>query len=211
MSAKNLLNYLLFGIILSIPLQGSPFAQFSSPKTSKNMNKNSWKSYSYEKNGFSIELPEKPEHVEQSITIPKTDLQITYDTYLSEPSDSSVYVISVWKYPPEIDMSSPEINLKDGFSGMLSALPGSKVLNMNMGTLQGYNTLEFLVQNEDIYFQGKLILVHNTLYQVFTVYKNSSENMTDNYVQFIDSFKLLSPEKNNTYPTNSKKKNSVHF
>lgn len=150
-----------------------------------------WQRFTSEENCFSIDLPQKPEHIHQTITIPQTELQIDYDTYISEPSDKIVYVISVWNYPEEIDMSKPEVNLQDGFGGMLSALPNSEVEEMNMSEIEGgHKSLEFLVKNEDIYFHGKLILVQNTLYQVFSVYK-TSEDMKNSYSHFIDSFRLV--------------------
>ncbi len=195
---KLLLNILACGLVLSCPLQGAPQAQ-QGLKSRTQTQRNEWSTFTSKEDGFSIELPKKPEHVQQTIDIPKTDLKIKYNTYLSEPSDNVVYVISVWNYPSQIDMSKPEVNLQDGFGGMLSALPGSEVMNMRMTEVQGYKALEFLVKNEDIYFQGKLILVHNTLYQVFTVYKNSVD-MSDDYIRFIDSFKLLSPEKRKVAP-----------
>ena len=185
---KLLLNILTCGLILSCPLHGATHQD------------QKWSTFTAAEDGFSVDLPKKPEHVQQTIDIPKTDLKIDYNTYLSEPSDRVVYVISVWDYPSQIDMSKPEVNLQDGFGGMLSALPGSEVLNMRMTEVQGHKALEFLVKNDDIYFQGKLILVHNTLYQVFTVYKNS-EDMSDRYLQFIDSFKLINPEKRKVPPT----------
>ncbi len=204
-----LLNILFCGSILFSSFQGALLAKASPNKKqgigSFHQKQNEWKNFTSKKSGFSVKLPVQPEHVDQTITIPNTDLEITYDTYLSEPNDSSVYVISVWNYPSDIDMSKPEINLQDGFSGMLSALPGSEVLNMSMDEVQGFKALDFLVKNEDIYFQGKLILVHNTLYQVFTVYK-SSEDMTNNYINFIDSFKLLEPESRSIAPRQNNNK-----
>ena len=81
---------------------------------------------------ISLELPTTPQHVSQKIDIPKTDLSIHYDTYLSEPNENSVYVVSVWYYPPQVDMSKPDVNLKEGFQGMLTALPGAKVMKSEM-------------------------------------------------------------------------------
>lgn len=161
-----------------------------------------WQRFNAESSGFSIDLPQKPEHIHQTITIPKSDIKIDYDTYISEPSDKIVYVISVWKYPDVIDMTKPEINLQDGFGGMLSALPDSEVLEMNMTDFEGHKALEFLVKNEDIFFHGKLILVNNTLYQIFSVYKDG-ENMTEAYHHFIDSFRLIEGEKKESAPKGS--------
>ncbi|MCH9625542.1 MAG: hypothetical protein S4CHLAM123_07180 [Chlamydiales bacterium] len=194
---KLLLNFLACGLILSSPLSIIAATATTTPPSTNHQTEHDWKKFTSTESGFSIDFPGKPEHIEQSIEIPKTDLTITYETYLSEPSENIVYVVSVWNYPSQIDMSKPEVNLQDGFGGMLSALPGSEVLNMRMTEVDKYKALEFLVKNEDIFFQGKLILVHNTLYQVFTVYK-TTEDMTDNYIHFVDSFKLVSPEKRDT-------------
>jgi hypothetical protein len=156
-----------------------------------------WVAFTSKEGGFTVDLPKTPEHVSQKIDIPKTDLSIKYNTYVAEPSDSIVYVVSVWNYPSQIDMSKPEVNLADGFSGMLSALPGSEVLEKNVGDFNGFKALEFRVKNDDIYFQGKLILVHNTLYQVFTVYKEEeAAGMKASYKHFISTFQLVNPEQN---------------
>ncbi len=173
---KLLLNILTVGLLFSSPLLADNWQGFTAPKS-----------------GFSVKLPKEPEHVEQKIDIPRTDLSIRYSTFISEPNEKVVYVISVWSYPAEIDMSKPEVNLQDGFGGMLSALPGSQVLSMQMGEQQGFKSLSFLVKNGEIYFQGRLVLVYNALYQVFAVYKGKEE-MEKNYAQFIDSFKLINPE-----------------
>lgn len=207
---KFLLNIFACGLILSCPLTIATAANGSNGKSSngktatkepvqKTESKLNWQNYSFPESGFSVDFPKKPERVQQTIDVPKSELKIKYETFLSEPTDSIVFVVSVWNYPSQVDMSKPEGNLQDGFGGMLSALPGSEVLNMKMATISGFKSLEFLVKNEDIYFQGKLIIVHNTLFQVFAVYKNT-EDMTNNYLHFINSFKLIEPEKRKVAP-----------
>jgi hypothetical protein len=201
-----LLNIFACGLMLSCPLHLVNAAAETQKKETQPQLK--WQTYTYQGSGFAVDFPQKPEQLQQTIDVPKSDLKIQYETYLSEPSDVMVFVVSVWNYPAEIDMSKPEVNLQDGFKGMLSALPGSEVLNMKMSTQEGFKDLEFLVKNEDIFFQGKLILVYNTLYQVFTVYKGSEE-MTENYNHFVDSFKLIKPEQHKVAPqsTNATKMN----
>jgi hypothetical protein len=203
---KFLLNILACGLILSCPLnlataanslKKKPQATEAPPQTSETHLE--WNNFSFPESGFSIDFPKKPEHVQHTIDIPKSNLKISYATYLSEPNDDIVFVVSVWNYPAQVDMSKPEVNLQDGFSGMLSALPGSEVMNMRMSEVDGFKALEFLVKNENIYFQGKLVLVYNTLYQVFTVYKNT-EDMTNNYIHFINSFKLINPAQHKVEP-----------
>lgn len=174
----------------------------------KSEEKTAWKEFSSHDNGFVVEFPKLPDHIHQKVKIPKTELELEYDTYVSEPSENVVYVVSVWNYPTQIDMSKPEVNLKDGFSGMIAALPGSEVEHMKMVDVQGFKALEFLVKNDELYFQGKLILVHNTLYQVFAVYKDK-EKMAKDYKRFASSFKLLNPEERTIAP--KKARNSTNI
>lgn len=203
----------IFGFILTTNINANPSlcSNITFNNNSKNgLSKNGktevkWERFASDDNGFSIMLPSKPEHIKQSINVPDTKLKIDYDTYVSEPSESVVYVISVWHYPHEIDMSKPEINLQDGFGGMLSALPGSQVIKMEIGKVKDFKSLEFLVKNEGIYFQGKLILVYNTLYQVFTVYRDNVD-MSKDYSKFINSFELIHPEKNKPKTVNNSSK-----
>lgn len=105
----------------SSPLASSEAVILAVKEESKN-----WKQFSSPENGFSVEFPKIPDHIHQKVQIPKSDLELEYDTYVSEPSENVVYVVSVWNYPSAIDMSKPEINLKDGFSGMIAALPALK-------------------------------------------------------------------------------------
>lgn len=207
---KFLLNIFACGLVLSCPLNLATAAvstptkpQAKEAKPQPKETRLEWKNFSFPESGFSVDLPKAPERIKQSIDVPKTDLKINYETFLSEPSDNLVFVVSVWNYPSQIDMSKPEVNLKDGFNGMLAALPGSEVMNMKMSEVQGFKSLDFLVKNDTIYFQGKLLLVHNTLYQIFTVYKDS-EDMTNNYIHFINSFKLINPEMHKAAPAQPK-------
>lgn len=152
-----------------------------------------WKRYDYSQmGGFSIKFPEKPDHTDQIIEIPQSELTIQYNTYMTErKKDGSVYIVSVWDYPDSLDMSRPELNLQEGFSGMLQALPDSQVLFMQASQIQGHKSLEFWIRCDDIYFRGMLISVNHTLYQVFVVYKSDdSGTLEKEYKTFIQSFKI---------------------
>lgn len=187
-----LFDVLTCGLILASPLHAHTSLDIK--KIASKQQASDWKSFTSTQGNFSIVFPTEPQEIDQKIDIPKTELSIQYQTYLSEPHDNVVYVVSVWTYPPEIDMSRPEVNLQDGFGGMLSALPGSEVISMEMKDFQGFKGLEFLVKSEDIYFQGMLILANNTLYQVFAVYKESEKELVD-YQKFIGSFTFLNTQK----------------
>lgn len=183
----------LFSVTLLLPIQGE------STSVAQESTLQNWKQFTSTEGNFTIELPTEPQIVDQKIEIPKTDLLIRYQTYLSEPYENVVYVVSVWTYPSEIDMSRPEVNLQDGFGGMLAALPDAEVKSMRQFEFEGADALEFLVKSDTILFQGMLLLSGNTLYQVFTVYQEQEVERVQ-YQEFIGSFHFL--KKTDTNQTN---------
>ncbi|SPN73383.1 hypothetical protein C10C_0205 [Chlamydia serpentis] len=172
----------------------------------------SWKRYDYTSScGFSIEFPGEPDHSGQIVEVPQSEITIRYDTYVTETaSDNTVYVVSVWEYPEKVDISRPELNLQEGFSGMMQALPESQVLFMQARQIQGHKALEFWIVCEDVYFRGMLISVNHTLYQVFMVYKNKNPQALDKeYKAFSESFKITKIREPRTIPSAMKKKVSL--
>ncbi|WP_201456944.1 hypothetical protein [Chlamydia sp. 17-3921] len=171
-----------------------------------------WKRYDYTQNsGFSVELPGEPDHTGQTVEIPQSEITIYYNTYVTETADSdTIYVISVWEYPDKIDISRPELNLQEGFSGMLQALPESHVLFMQATQVQGYKALEFWISCDNVYFRGILISVNHTLYQVFMVYKNNNPKALDKeYEVFSKSFTITKIKEAKSLPSSIRKK--VHL
>lgn len=167
-----------------------------------------WKRYDYtQSNGFSIKLPGEPDHTGQIVEIPQSDITIHYNTYVTETSnDNTVYVVSVWEYPEKVDISRPELNLQEGFAGMLQALPECQVLFMQATQVQGHKALEFWVSCEDVYFRGILVSVNHTLYQVFMVYKNKNPKALDKeYEMFSKSFTVTKVKESKTLTSIRKK------
>ena len=185
-SNKVVLGLLSVGLLMANTAYAAPKEDSSKKEATDN-----WETFTSEKNGFSIDFPAKPEHVSQTIDIPKTDMVIQYDTFISEPNENSIYVVSVWEYPESLDLSEPYQDLETGFQGMISALPGSEVVKKDKVDVAGNDALEFIVKNDEIFFQGKLLVVDNTLYQIFVVYKEDDKEMDSNYKRFIESFELL--------------------
>ncbi len=190
------LNVLCIGLFLSFFSYGE--SKFSSlikkdyaSKVLVINDNDSWKTFSDKETGFSVSFPCDPITSKKTIEIPQSNISISYNTYVCETNKDSVYVVSVWEYPDQVDISKPEVNLQEGFAGMLSALPESQVLLMKSSERDGFKSLEFWVKNDDIFFRGELVSVNHKLYQVFFVYRdNSEEEVIQDYSKFIESFKI---------------------
>lgn len=206
------MSFLLKSIILLLPLltMGLFGATSEVRVAGSEVEKNTkdWKNYEYADLHFAVELPNKPEKMHQDIAIPQTELKIISDTFMVEAGEEMVYLVSVWQYPKEIDLSDPESSLKDGFKGMLSALPSSEVLHSRVFEKEGNKCLEFKVKSETVHFEGFLMLVDHVLYQVFTVYKEGL-NASKDISRFLESFHLINGEKKEPANKESNKESGV--
>ena len=129
----------------------------------------SWKRYDYTQEcGFSVQFPELPEHSGQVIEVPQSDLSIRYDTYVAETfSDNTVYVVSVWEYPEKVDISKPELNLQEGFAGMLYALPESQVLYLKATSMQAFAHISSGQANGTVMMEGLATALGTTIVGLF--------------------------------------------
>jgi hypothetical protein len=86
---------------------------------------------------------------------------------------------------------NPETNLEGALNGMVASGEGNEVVSSNFHYFDGHRALDYKIsnKNENIYLQGKIILVEQTLYQLMVAYESGNDNETD-YNKFINSFNL---------------------
>ena len=134
----------------------------------------SWKEFNSPVGKFKATFPAYPAHETNNLDT-GTGLTLKYDTYLSETSDGTSYVVSTVVYPAEVDTSNPETNLEGSLNGMLASSDGNKLISSNLTSSNGYGALDFLIlNNRTVYLKGKIIMVGQTLYQVMVVYESKT-------------------------------------
>lgn len=150
-----------------------------------------WKVFNSTLGQFQVTFPSYPTHETDNIQILDSTITFKYDSYLTETSDGTTYFVSTVTYPFEIDTSSPETNLEGSLNGMVASSEGSEVVFSGFTYFDGYRALDYKIKNtnENIYLQGKIILVDQTLYQLMVSYELVNFNKT-NYDKFINSFEL---------------------
>ena len=150
-----------------------------------------WKVFNSTLGQFQVTFPSYPTHETDNIQILDSTITFKYDSYLTETSDGTTYFVSTVTYPFEIDTSSPETNLEGSLNGMVASSEVSEVVFSGFTYFDGYRALDYKIKNtnENIYLQGKIILVDQTLYQLMVSYELVNFNKT-NYDKFINSFEL---------------------
>lgn len=150
-----------------------------------------WKVFNSALGQFQATFPTYPTHETDNIQIPDSSITLKYDSYLSETSDGTTYFVNTVTYSSEIDTSNPETNLEGSLNGMVASSEGNEVISSNFTYFEGYRALDYKIKNtsENIYLQGKIILVNQTLYQLMVAYESGNFNK-NNYDKFINSFEL---------------------
>jgi hypothetical protein len=168
-----------------------PTAQQLVQKTADYFNStSSWKEFNSAVGNFKVIFPTYPRHETKVVSIPNTNLTLTYDTYTSQEPNQTTYFINTSVYPSSVDTSRPENNLEGSLNGMVAVTDGNKLVSSNISDFNGYKSLNFLIQNNNTYLKGRVILVRHTMYQQMVAYE--SQNYDDsNYNKFINSFTLI--------------------
>lgn len=150
----------------------------------------SWKEFNSPVGKFSALFPAYPGHETDNLTIPGSGAELKYDTYTSETSDGTTYMVNTSVYPSGIDTSNPETNLEGSLNGMLASNENNKLVSSNLTYSNGYRALDFLIQSTNgVYLKGQIIMAGKTLYQVMVAYENQNYN-DNNYKKFLNSFAI---------------------
>lgn len=149
----------------------------------------SWKNF-VSTSGFSILVPKYPTSETQNIPIPNSDLVMQLDTYTSETSDGTTYLITV-NTPLGVSSDKPLTNFDGPLNGMLASDPTNKLVSSSKTTFNGRSALDYLIKNEGggYFMKGKLILNGTIMYALMLAYESKNYNEND-YNKFINSFVL---------------------
>lgn len=149
---------------------------------------NSWKEFNSVEGAFKISLPTIPTHETNSISIPNTNITGTVELYSSEKGDST-YFIQAIRYNGGIDVSNPQANLEGAFNGRVAEIPNHKIISSEFGTFLSNDSLDYLIQSDQYYIYGKMILVAQRMYALEMACEITKCSTTD-YQTFTNSFQL---------------------
>lgn len=149
-----------------------------------------WRSFNAPSERFKVDLPAPPQYAKQAVPIPGTDTNRSYEMYVSEKLDGSIFMISLITYPEGLNMDPAQL-LHDSVDEMITTKPGNKLTSIHDSMFQNHRSVDFRIDNPKFIVAGKAFLVERTVYLL--TYVASRSNFTiGEYDHFIDSFDLLS-------------------
>ena len=152
----------------------------------------SWQTVTTKTGLVSARFPTAP--TQQNITVPinDSDYSMNQETYTSQDGDGVTYFLSIASYPEPFDIEKSNLILQTSLEGMLKAVTGNQLVESSYETYKNTPSVEFLIQNDTLYYRGKLFLKDNTLYQAFVSYTDAALH-NDAYVYFLDSITTKLP------------------
>ena len=148
-----------------------------------------WHEFSAPDGAFKVMFPVLPQHAAENIADSKTKEVRTYNMYVAEKNDGTIFMITTITFPQERDPKSTETLLTKAMNDMVESNPKNKLKNMKVNNYQDMKALDFSIENDEISIDGKAFMVHDTLYVLTSLGKNGHYNQRE-FAFFANSFQL---------------------
>ncbi len=152
-----------------------------------------WREFREAGGKFSSKMPSLPQHAAEAVPLQGGQGSIHYDMYLSQEKDGTTFMISQIQYPDSYETDATQ--LLDGVMQEMMRGHKDNVLKMKTtGQFQENNSLDFLIQNNDVYIRSRTFLHGKTLY-VLTVIDRNIADLEAGFKKFSESFALGAEQK----------------
>ena len=152
-----------------------------------------WREFQSDSGQFSVEFPSYPQHVSEKYALADSGLILEYDVYVVEEEDGTIYMMSLIKYPEQVDTSDEQailIGLKDE---MLEANPTNELISLDGVEVAGCEAIEFAIENDEAFINSQALMAGKTLY-LLSVIDRADQFVEKDYSHYTNSFELLNGE-----------------
>lgn len=146
----------------------------------------SWQTVTTKTGLVTAKFPLAPTRQETTIPITDSTFSISQETYTSQDENGISFFLSTASYPQPFDPQKAEVILQTSLDGLIGAAQGNKLVTSSFSLFKTMPSVEFVIQNDSSYYQGKLFLKDNVLFQAFVAYAEGALE-SDDYVYFLDS------------------------
>jgi hypothetical protein len=136
---------------------------------------------------FFASFPAAPQHVSGYQNVIQNGQKVGYDIYIAQSRLGTMYMVNVIKYPSAFDVSFPEKILKAAVDEICSSNPANAIVKSELGTFNGFPSLDFAVENPLAEIQGRAILKGTTLF-VISVAGENKDLLHKHLEKFLSSF-----------------------
>jgi hypothetical protein len=138
----------------------------------------------------SCRMPACPERQSQYVSNEHNGLEMSYEAYLAEDNQHSIYMLLIATYQSGINSVAPEANLEGFLNGMLGYHPDNQLIEARYEPMAGRHAMAFVLRNGDRHFRGHVLIDERKLF-LLAVESPQPQHAAERYEAFAKSFQLL--------------------
>ena len=148
-----------------------------------------WKDFHSATGKCRLKFPNQPQHVSENIQFAEEGYTLRYDAYVSTTDPQTVYMLLIAQYPDFVDQSYARGSLESFLNGIINHNPNNQLLFADLILVNGHEALDFFIRTGGLYFQGRALMVNNSLYLMAMECEMRDYN-EQHYKAFVTSFEL---------------------
>lgn len=152
-----------------------------------------WHLYHDKEGRFSALFPTLPIHAAENYKDPKTEELRTYEMFVSERDDGSVFMVNLITFPEGADLDAEQLYSRF-INDMLTANPKNELENSTATTFHDSKSYDFSLRNDEMRIQSKIFLNDRSLYLFSRVVPIGSVK-DEQFTFFVNSFTFATPKK----------------
>lgn len=148
-----------------------------------------WKEFNSAVGKCKLKFPGQPQHVSENIQFAEEGYTLRYDAYVAAAEPQTVYMLLIAQYPDFVDESYARASLESFLNGIINHNPQNQLLFADLLLVDGHEALDFFIRTGGVYFQGRALMIKNSLYLMAMECEMKDYN-EQQYKTFVGSFEL---------------------
>ncbi len=178
--------FILFFVLYSIPIK----EYFLSGGASISNTQTQWQDFSSTIGQFTVQFPSyptyEPKDYQKGVN---ASADYHQDLYTAKGNGVS-YSAEKLTFTNAVDLSSnSRVILEALVNALLQKSGDNKIISSEFTNYQGNEAIDFLVQNNNVYIKGRIILSGQNIYRLLAIYESGNLNGSD-YDRFVSSFQI---------------------
>lgn len=149
-----------------------------------------WREYVSAVGSFKVLLPVLPQHASEQLAVPDTTYFLEYNMYVAEENDGTTYLISLIRYPDELNTDNHAAMLENVMNEMVAANPTNELSSAGFVEYLGFNALAFKIVSPETVVNSRAFVNGKEMYLLTVIDKTGGYKEGD-FEYFLENFVLI--------------------
>ncbi len=182
--------FILFFALYSIPIKEYFLSSGTQTTNTQSQSQNQWQEFSSTIGQFTVLLPSYPTYEPKDYQKGVNASADYHQDLYSAKGNGVSFSVEKLTFSNAVDFSSnSKVILEALVNALLQKSGDNKIISSEFTNYQGNEAIDFLVQNNNVYIKGRIILSGQNIYRLLALYESENLSSAD-YDKFVNSFEL---------------------